>query len=270
MHGLFGTKHIILLAISLVLIVGLYFLSRKMKFTTICKTLFYTGIVSELVKVFYYIIQNEDKYGGILPKTDLPFHLCSIQIIFIIVVTFTKNDKLRRLILSFMLPSCLFGGIAALLIPTHSARNGMWIITAQYFLYHIALVIFALHLFTTDEFKLTIKDYFNCLKFLGGLMFFAIYINSILYNGDPNINFMYVVSPPQEGLPYLNENQGWFMYIIKYAILILVCVSLVYIKPIICSIKSKITKKSAVSITTETVENTNSSNTEEQNKNDLL
>ena len=47
---------------------------------------------------------------------------------------------MQRLILSFMLPSCLFGGIAAILIPTHSARNGMWIITLQYFVYHASLV----------------------------------------------------------------------------------------------------------------------------------
>lgn len=239
MHGLFGTKHIILLAISLVLVVGLYILSRKMKFSTICKTLFYTGIVSELIKIFYYIIQNEDTYGGVLPKSDLPFQLCSIQIILIALVVFVKNDKVKRFILSFMLPSCLLGGIAAILIPTWSARNGLWIITAQYFLYHIALIIFSLHIFTSKELKLTIKDYFNCLKFLVGVMFFAIYINSMMYDGNPDINFMYVVSPPQEGLPYLNENQGWFMYIIKYAILVIVCVTLVYIKPIICAIKSK-------------------------------
>ena len=100
-------------------------------------------------------------------------------------------------------------------------------------------------------------------------MFFSIYINSMLYDGNPNINFMYVVSPPQEGLPYLNENQGWFMYIIKYAILILLCVSLIYIKPIICSIKSKFSKKVAVSSITNTAENTDTSNTKEQKKNDL-
>ena len=167
------------------------------------------------------------------------------MVIFIIVVTFTKNEKLKRLILSFMLPSCLFGGIAAILIPTQSARNGMWIITAQYFLYHIALIIFSLHLFTSKELKLTIKDYFNCLKFLVGIMFFAIYINSMMYDGNPNINFMYVVSPPQDGLPYLNENQGWFMYMLKYASVVILCVSLVYIKPIISCIKEKFHKKSS-------------------------
>ena len=53
-----------------------------------------------------------------------------------------------------MIPSCLIGGIAALLIPTDSARNGMWIITVQYFGYHAAISIFAMYLLTNKEFEL--------------------------------------------------------------------------------------------------------------------
>ncbi len=241
MHTLFGTKHIILIVASIAVIVGLFILSKKLKFQMICKILFYVGIVSEIVKIFYYILANEEEYGGILPKTDLPFHLCSIQIIFIAIINISQNEKLKRFILSFMLPSCLFGGVAAILIATTSSLNA-WIITIQYFLYHIALVIFALNLLTSKEISLTIKDYFNCLKFLLIIMFFAIYINSILYDGNPKINFMYVVSPPQSGLPYLNEEKGWFVYIIRYAILVLVAVTLCYIKPIVLAIKTKISK----------------------------
>ena len=39
MHGLFGTKHIILIAISFLLIGALYILSRKIKFEKIKKKL---------------------------------------------------------------------------------------------------------------------------------------------------------------------------------------------------------------------------------------
>lgn len=241
MHSLFGTKHIILIAVSIALIVGLFILSKRLKFQTICKVLFYVGIVSEIVKIFYYILANEEEYGGILPKTDLPFHLCSIQIIFIAIINVSQNEKLKRFILSFMLPSCLFGGVAAILIATTSSLNA-WVITIQYFLYHIAIVIFALNLLTSKEICLTVKDYFNCLKFLLIIMFFAIYINSILYDGNPKINFMYVVSPPQSGLPYLNEEKGWLVYIIRYATLVLVAVTLCYIKPIVLAIKAKASK----------------------------
>ena len=243
-HSIFGVKHLIIVGVCLALIVGLFILSRKLEFTTVCKIMFYVGIISETIKIFYYIVRNESTHGGALPKTDLPFHLCSIQILFIAVVNFSKNEKLKRFLLSFMYPSCLIGGVAAILIATNSSLNGMWIITAQYFLYHVAIVVLALNICTRKERKLELADYFDCLKFLLILMFASVYINSIVYDGVSNINFMYVVSPPQEGLPFLNEDHGWLVYIAHYACLILFCVTMCYIKPIIVGIKAKLAKKS--------------------------
>lgn len=243
-HKIFQTKHLIIVGICLVLIVALFILSRKLSFESVCKIMFYVGIVSETIKIFYYVIQNEKTHGGVLPKTDLPFHLCSIQILFIAVVNFSKSEKLKRFLLSFMYPSCLIGGIAAILIATNSSLNGMWIITAQYFLYHVAIVVLALNICTRKEQKLELSDYFNCLKFLVILMFAAVYINSIVDDGSGKINFMYVVSPPQSGLPFLNENHGWLVYIAHYAGLILLCVTLCYLKPIIVGIKAKSAAKS--------------------------
>ncbi len=243
MHTLFGTKHLILIAFSVAVVVLLFRLSKKLPFATVCKSLLYVGICSELVKIFYYILQNEENYGGILPKTDLPFHLCSVQIIFILIVNLTKNEKVKRFFLSFMFPSCLFGGIAAILLATNSSLNGTWVITAQYFLYHAAITAFALHLGTSKEWNLTAKDYFSCLKFLLALFFFATYINSILYDGKSNVNFMYVASPPQSGLPFLNENHGRLVYIVHYACLVLFCVTISYIKPIIVAVKEKTSAK---------------------------
>lgn len=245
MHTIFGVKHLIIVAICAVLIVGLFIGSKKLKFSDVCKIMFYVGIVSETVKIFYYIVQNESTHGGILPKTDLPFHLCSIQILFIAVVNFTKNEQLKRFLLSFMFPSCLLGGIAAIFIATNSSLNGTWVITAQYFLYHVAIVVLALNICTNKEIKLTVKDYFSCLKFLVILMFFAVYVNSIVDDGSGKINFMYVASPPQSGLPFLNENHGWLVYIVHYACLIVFCVTACYFKPIISAIKAKFTAKKA-------------------------
>ena len=242
MHGLFGTKHLILVSVSLVLVVIGFIFSRKLKFNQMAKIMLYIGIVSEIIKIFYYIIQNEDTHGGVLPKTDLPFHLCSIQILFIIALNFSKNEKLKSFLTSFMMPSCLIGGLAALLIATDSSRNGLWIITAQYFVYHAAIMVFALYLAVNKEHAPTLKGYFSCLKMLLIIMFFAIYINSMLYDGVSNINFMYVVGPPQDGLPFLNDNGGWFSYITRYALLVLVSVTLFYIKPIVIAIKEQIKK----------------------------
>ena len=244
MHSIFGTKHLILMAICAAAIVLGYLVSRKWDLEKLTKYMFTIGVISELIKVFYYIIANEAVYGGILPKTDLPFHLCSIQILFVAIVRFTNSQKIKELLLSFMIPSCLFGGIAAILIATTSSLNGMPILSLQYFGYHSAIVIFALVLLTSGVLQLTIRHYVNCLKFLVGLMLFAIYINSILYDGNPNINFMYVASPPQAGLPWLNEDQGWLVYMLRYSSLVVGCVTLCYIKPIYKAIRAKFCKAS--------------------------
>ncbi len=243
-NTLFGPVHLVQIIISIALIVVLSILAKKIDFNKCCKILLYVGIVSEIVKIFYYIIANEATHGGYLPKTDLPFHLCSIQIIFILIVNISSSQKVKRFILSFMLPSCLIGGIAAILIATDSARNSP-IITMQYYLYHIAIVVFAIKIYTNNEFKLEISDYFNCLKFILAIMFFAIYINSMLFTDEmlaktaSEVNFMYVVSPPQKGLPFLNEDHGWFVYIAHYACLILFAITGCYFKVILDHFKKK-------------------------------
>ena len=245
--SLFGTRHLVLILVSFALMAGLYIFSRKLSIKQCAKILLFVGIISETIKIFYYINANESKvyndatgvmFNGVLPKSDLPFHLCSIQILFILVVNLTTNEKLRRFIFSFMIPSCLIGGIAAILIATDSARSTV-IIGMQYFLYHIAISTFALRLLTDKEMKWRVPDMLNCFKFLLAIMFFAFYINSIVYDGVSNINFMYVVGPPQSGLPFLNKDHGWLVYITHYAILVVTCVALCYIKAIIDTIKDK-------------------------------
>jgi hypothetical integral membrane protein (TIGR02206 family) len=238
MHGLFGYKHIIILIVCVIALILGYLLCRKQKLEKVILVMLIIGIISEVIKVIYYIVRNEATHGGYLPKSDLPFHLCSIQIIFIAILHYSKNEKLKRLLMSFMLPSCLVGGIAALLIPTYTARNGMWIISLQYFGYHVAISTFALYLLTNKNMKWTMKDLINCFKLLGLFGLLSIYINSMLNDGSGDINFMYTVKPPQDGLPYLNLDQGWLMYIIKYASIAVVAILLTYIKTIIDYVKT--------------------------------
>ncbi len=243
MHQLFGLKHLILIGLSLATIVGLFFAARKQPLEKLYKPMLVIGLISEFIKIFYYILANEAEYGGVLPKTDLPFHLCSIQILFMALLTFSHSEKLKSLLLDFMLPSCLFGGLAAIFIATTSSLNNWGILSLQYFGYHSMLTAFALVLLGSRERTLTVKNYFNCLKFLVGLLLAAVYINSILYDGVSDINFMYVVSPPQSGLPFLNEDHGWLVYISHYACLVLLCVTLCYSKPILAALRPNRTKE---------------------------
>lgn len=246
---MFGLVHIIALVTTIALVVvGFIFAKKKLNINQMINVLFIIGIVSETIKVFSYILMNEDTLGGYLPKTDLPFQLCSMQIIFILILKITKSKDVKRFLFSFMAPSCLLGGIAAILLPTASSRS-TWPITIQYFGYHAAIIIFALYLLSSLEQRFTVKDYLNSLKFLAVIAFFAIYINSMVYDpaqaatGVSKINFMYVVDPPQEGLPFLNENHGWLVYIVHYGILAVTLISLVYIVPIVKYFKDLIENK---------------------------
>ncbi len=238
---MFEAKHLILLLCSGALICGLVWLTRKWDLYKRSKALLILGLVSETVKIFSYIVINEDTHGGVLPKTDLPFQLCSLQIIFALIVCITKQDAIRRTLLAFMIPSALVGGLAAILLPTNSSLT-VWPITFQYYIYHAALIAFAIRLIADKEFQLTFRDYVNCLKFLVGLMFFSFYMNSIVYDGNTNVNFMYVVSPPVAGLPFLNENHGWLVYIFHYACLVFGAVTVCYIKPIYQTLRARCCK----------------------------
>ena len=54
---------------------------------------------------------------------------------------------------------------------------------------------------------------------------------------------MYVVGPPVDGLPFLNKDHGWLVYILRYSLLAVTAVTICYIKPIINFFKSLKNKK---------------------------
>jgi len=266
--SIFGAKHLIILGISLVLtVIVSIFGVKKLKMKQFHRLLLIVGIASEVIKAFTYIVHNAPEYGGYLNKSDLPFHMCSMQIILIAILNFSKNEKLKRVIYSYMMPTCFIGGIGAMAVCTWSSIN-LWTITFTYYPYHILLSAFAVYLFFSKEFKPTIKDYRNGLLMFFGVIMAAIYINAILYtrkidsNGNvvfENINFMYVINPPTSGLPLLNKNysiffdeagnpidSGWPVYIAHYLFLAFFACSLIYIKPIIDYFKTFINKKKEI------------------------
>lgn len=252
----YGVKHFILIAVCVILVLAFTFLFKKSTMKFWFKFLLVVGIVSETLKIGSYIMANEDLYGGYLPKTDLPFQLCSIQLIFIALLNFTNSEKLHRFLIAFMMPTCLIGGIAAILIPTSSSLN-MPVVTVQYFLYHSAIIAFAIHIIISKDIQLNVSDYLNSLKFLAFIGLLAFYLNSMFYEVSnvtvvdgvktveyaSRVNFMYVVDPPAKNLPILNKDHGWLVYIISYAIVAVTALTLCYIKPIIVAIKNKVNAK---------------------------
>ena len=227
---MFTTLHFIWLAICASIITVSVVLAKKFKPKTefLLTLLCIACAVSEVVKLFAGLIAEEnfnESYGGNFIKlSDLPFHLCSIQIIFAFVAKFTKKESVREFCLTFMMPCCILGGIMALLIPT----NGVTFTSArtyQFFLYHAAIISFSLALIAIKGVRLNFKTYLRTLLTLAVLVIFSFYINGL----TQKTNFFYVSKPPMKGLPILNLDNGWFVYFLSYLALALTLFTLFYV-----------------------------------------
>ena len=80
------------------------------------------AVLSEIAKMISVIelvpSQNGELMLPYLPLNHLPLHFCSLQIILIAAAKFMKDDRRRETLLAFMAPTCVLGGILALLMPS--------------------------------------------------------------------------------------------------------------------------------------------------------
>lgn len=216
---MFTGKHFIWLAISGLIIALHVILNKKFKFSykTNLIALFIVAVASEVMKVMLnmesVIGPTFETSGTYLNYESLPFHLCTIQIVFIVALMyFIKKDSTKDTILGFMVPSMGVGATLSLLIPT----EGVLFTTPQvyqYFIYHAYIIGFAIYLLTSKTVVITYKVMLKNIVLILVFGFLSLYINGILVDG--RTNFMFVARPPMENLPILNLNQGWHMYFVK-------------------------------------------------------
>ena len=245
-NALFGTAHIIQILVSVALIVLLSILVQKVEFKKCCKILLYVGIVSEIIKIFYYIIANEEKYGGYLPKTDLPFHLCSIQPLFILTIKYTKNEKLKDTLLKFIFPTATLGAIIAIFVGTIGADFTDPQVY-EYFGFHAALTVFAIAIVIKKQIKIDLNSHLKTSLMMLIMFISSIWVNSILSdtgNVDDELytNFFYSMKPPLDNLPILNLNHGWFVYLLTVMAIGIVAITLLQLPFIVKSYKESKTK----------------------------
>ena len=224
---MFGPLHFVWLAVcTAAIVVGMIFSVKKNLSLHGGLTIFCAMcIASELVKIFFVLIREErlNDNGVYIKETDLPFHLCSMQIFCAFIARFTKSEKVRDFFVQFMIPTGLLGGLAALLIPTITCSFAN-VRTYQYFLYHAGLMWFAIFAITKKRNELGFKTFLKVLGGLGVAMVFAIYINGF----TQNTNFLYVAAPPMDGLPVLNMDNGWFVYFLSYLAVVIVVLLLFF------------------------------------------
>lgn len=241
---MFTVYHLIWGIISLCLIcTGLFFLNKyKPKLKSVLNAACVVCVLSELIKTLSVIkiVPSSDgtMFFPYIEMQHMPLHLCSLQILIIFYVRFTKNDRMRQIFLSFMYPSCTLGAFFALLLPSIFTASVLpqeaFIkpLAYQFFLYHTMLIILGLYIPLSKQVDIKPKNYFTTLTILGVISFVSLYINSALASATyvneelvsvdyvPNFFFTYLTPIGIE----LTKLWHWYVYV---AILLILAVSLI-------------------------------------------
>ena len=236
---MFSPTHIGILigAAILVTVLLIFCVKKKVPLESVLTLMVVVTIFSELGKVFSRIVVSDGV--ALLAPEFLPLHLCSIQIfLFWYLRFFCKSEAVKKTLLAFMYPTCLMGGIAALVIATVTPVSFANPEIYEYFGYHTMVVLFGLYVALTNQTDLTWKRLLRTVEILALLFFLSIYANSVLSAGGKLTNFLYSAFPPLEGLPYLNysffgrtlasEKLGWMFYLLKLIFLGGVLISATY------------------------------------------
>lgn len=256
---MFSIQHFIWIGISCILIIGscICIIKYQPRFNSFFNIICVLAIVSEVVKVLSMmeIVQLVDgSYAPYLELNHLPFHLCSIQIIFIFLVRFTKNQKLRNICLGFMYPTCIVGAIFAIALPSiysgNITPNDSFIhpIIYQTFLYHSMLIITGFYIIKSKEIKLESKYYITTMAILFGLSFMSFYLNSlfasvvytneVIYSVGHVTNFFFTYIPVLSSI-VLDCKWKWLLYILVLFVLAIVLIAIMYIPIFIRNKKRK-------------------------------
>lgn len=224
---MFTASHFIWIALCAVFVIGGLCWSVKKKLplkyaayimSTICAFSEISKIMSEMV---------ESSQGGMhLDPGALPFHLCSMMLFGVLFITFGKNGALKQGIINFIAVMGTLGSICAILIPTNGT-DFTSILAYQCFVYHGGLLWFSLYLIMGNQADLGVKSFRRNVCVLLSLVLIMLYVNSIL--SMYGTNFMYLVRPPMENLPYLNLNHGWYTYFLHLIALGMVLVTLFHL-----------------------------------------
>ena len=236
---MFSTAHLIWLGCIFAAIAIGYIVAKKLRPSHDRVHLIVTCllIITHIIYMAVSMREVDSEFGGfVLKQENLPFHLCSIMIYFTVFLRFIKNEKIVAKIKSFMVPAMFIGAAMALLIPT-SGTNPTDIRVWEYMVAHGVLVFYGLYLVAIEKVDLGLKAYFSNLQLLLATAIFAFMMNSILVDG--NANFFFLRKPPMDGLPILNLDHGWFVYIISLSIVACTLIFLIHLPFIIKEQKAK-------------------------------
>ena len=234
---MFTIGHFMWLGIIAVLIAASLIIVKKCNISSVAVQRAVT-VLLVILKIFHMSLSMKQTSDGgmVLNQTQLSFHLCSVMIYLVILISIVKNEKFVSVVKSFMVPCMLIGAAMALLIPTEGvdpSRLRVW----QYMLIHGTLVFYGVYLMAVERVDLSFKAYVRNLKLLMLLAVLALLMNSVLEQYETN--FMFLRRPPMEGLPILNLNNGWYVYFVALALVACALLLLVHLPFIIIDINKR-------------------------------
>ena len=169
------------------------------------------------------ILENEAKevikiLSAYYPRKALPFHLSSIQPLFILTVKLTKNEKIKDALLKFIFPTATLGAVIAILAGSEGA-DPLNPQIYEYFLFHALLTVFTISIIIKKQIVITLKSHLQTLLMILLMFVGSIWLNSILSDIGASLlssytNFFYSMRPLIDDmhLPLLNLDNGWFVY----------------------------------------------------------
>ena len=245
---MFSTQHFIWLGICVILAAGSIVLYRR-KRPSLQKVLDICIIIcalSEITKVLSVLKMVPSSDGSLmrpyLPLNHLPLHLCSIDIVLIYFARHSSSTKTREKIIAYLYPTCLFGSLLALGMPSifsTSIRVDQAFshpMAYQFFIYHTMLFVLAVVIVMSKEIKWEKHHYFDAIKYLSLMAFVSLYVNSIfasptyvngeLVSVDFWPNFFFTYNNPLN-IP-MTTMTHWYIYMAIITTLAIILVGLCY------------------------------------------
>ena len=246
---MFTLNHFIWLAVSLVLIIISVIMLKKYNpdinkvLTAACAA----AVLSEFTRAFslMHLVPSADgsTMTPFLELHNLPFHLCSVQVLLIFFVRFAKEGQLRTAVLAFMYPTCALGAFIALFIPIiftddiDVSQAFTHPIAYQYFLWHSVLVILGIYIAISKQVDIQRKHCVTTVGILAGMALISIYLNSwmsmVTYrNGevvsvDYTPNFFFTYQPP---IPFeFTAIWQWYIYFMILFVVVCICAIIFYL-----------------------------------------
>lgn len=212
---MYGTVHLVWLAVFVLLTVGMCLLYRTLhpRGRDIWRrAVAFALVTDEMFKVIPML------FMGLYRADYLPFHLCSVNIIVIAI----HSCKRTKLLDSFLYTICIPGALAALLFPSWTNMPAMNFMCIHSFTVHILLALYPIVLTVAGEIRPTLRDLPRCLLLLIVLAAFAYGINLLL-----NTNFMFLMRA-DEGNPLSWFEAHWGSHLLGFPVIIAAVIVVMY------------------------------------------